>query len=161
MLWKWVSRLAPEENGGFLQVSGSSYTIDISVPSSVELDEKGNFVKVNGAYRVSDILVDGQPLDLNKTYTVASHNYMLLEAGDGMSMFKGCNVLKKDIAVDVDALYTYINQTLGGNVGGDYAKSSRRRTHYHPVRKHGYLLIQHTGKWEVRTGMSLTSHVII
>ena len=115
------SRLAPEENGGFLQVSGLSYTIDTSVPSSVELDEKGNFVKVNGAYRVSDILVDGQPLDLNKTYTVASHNYMLLEAGDGMSMFKGCNVLKKDIAVDVDALYTYINQTLGGNVGGDYA----------------------------------------
>lgn len=115
------SRLAPEENGGFLQVSGLSYTIDTSVPSNVELDEKGNFVKVNGAYRVTDILVDGQPLDLNKTYTVASHNYMLLEAGDGMTMFKGANVLKKDIAVDVDALYTYINQTLGGNVGDAYA----------------------------------------
>lgn len=116
-----ASRNCPEENGGFLQVSGLTYTINTSVPSSVQLDEKSNFVKVNGTYRVSDIMVGGQPLDLNKTYTVASHNYMLKSAGDGMTMFKGCNVIRNDVMTDVDLLSAYIRTNLGGNVGADYA----------------------------------------
>ena len=52
-----ASRNCPQENGGFLQVSGLTYTIDTSKTSNVQLDEKGNFVKVNGAYRVTDIMV--------------------------------------------------------------------------------------------------------
>ena len=35
------AHLYPEENGGFLQVSGLSYTIDASVPSSVVLSDEG------------------------------------------------------------------------------------------------------------------------
>lgn len=116
-----AARNLPEENGGFLQVSGLSYTINKAVPSSVVLDEKRNFMGVSGAYRVSDIMVGSEPLDLNKTYTVASHNYMLIEGGDGMTMFKGSNVLKKDVAADVDVLYQYLNTSLGGNVGEEYA----------------------------------------
>lgn len=116
-----ASRNVPQENGGFLQVSGLSYSINTAVPDSVVLDEKGNFVKVAGAYRVSNVMVGNEPLNLAKTYTVASHNYMLLEAGDGMTMFAGCKVVKKDIAADVDVLYQYINSDLGGNVGDAYA----------------------------------------
>lgn len=116
-----ASRNCPEENGGFLQVSGLTYTINTSIPSSVQLDEKGNFVKVGGAYRVSDIMVGGQPLDVNKTYTVASHNYMLKSAGDGMTMFKDCNVIRDEVMTDVDLLSAYIRTNLGGNVGADYA----------------------------------------
>lgn len=41
----------PEENGGFIQVSGLTYTINTTKPSAVKLDEKGNFVKVEGEYR--------------------------------------------------------------------------------------------------------------
>lgn len=116
-----ASKNAPEESGGFLQVSGLTYTIDTSVPSGVQLDDKGNFVKVNGPYRVTDIMVGGQPIDLNKTYTVASHNYMLKSAGDGMTMFENSNVIRDEVMTDVDLLSTYIRTNLGGNVGSDYA----------------------------------------
>lgn len=116
-----ASRNCPKENGGFLQVSGITYTIDTTKASNVQLDEKDNFVKVNGAYRVSDIMVGGAPLDVNKTYTVASHNYMLKSAGDGMTMFKGSKVIRDEVMTDVDLLSTYIRSNLGGNVGADYA----------------------------------------
>lgn len=115
-----ASRNYPKENGGFLQVSGLTYTINASAASNVQVDEKGNFVKVGGAYRVSDIMVGGAPLDVNKTYTVASHNYMLKSAGDGMTMFKGSNVIRDDVMTDVDLLSAYIRSNLGGNVGADY-----------------------------------------
>ncbi len=111
----------PEESGGFLQVSGLTYTIDSSVASSVQTDDKGNFVKVDGAYRVQDIMVGDEPLELDKTYTLASHNYMLKSGGDGMNMFTDCNVVLDDVMSDVEVLSTYINETLGGVVGDAYA----------------------------------------
>ena len=114
-------RNLPEETGGFQQVSGMSFTVDTSIPSGVELDEKGNFVRVNGSYRVQDLMIGGKPVDLSASYKVASHNYMLLSGGDGMTMFTGCSVLMRDITTDVDALYTYINQDLGGVIGEEYA----------------------------------------
>lgn len=115
-----ASRNCPEENGGFLHVSGMTYTIDTSVKSGVKLDDKGNFTGVSGPYRVTDITVNGEPLDLNRTYTVASHNYMLKSGGDGMAMFKGSNVIKDEVMVDVDILAGFIKR-LGGNVGAEYA----------------------------------------
>ncbi len=111
----------PEESGGFLQVSGITYTIDSAVPSSVKTDEKGNFVKVDGAYRVTDIQINGQPLQEDNIYTVASHNYMLKSGGDGMTMFQGCNIIRDEVMTDVDILSQYINENLGGTVGEQYA----------------------------------------
>jgi 5'-nucleotidase/UDP-sugar diphosphatase len=116
-----ASRNCPKENGGFLHVSGLTYTIDTSKASNVQVDEKDNFIKVNGAYRVSDIMVGGAALDVNKTYTVAAHNYMLKSSGDGMTMFKGSKIIRDDVMTDVDLLSTYIRSNLGGNVGADYA----------------------------------------
>lgn len=111
----------PEEDGGFLHVSGAAYTIDASMPSGVQVDDKGNFAGVKGAYRVKDIQVNGQPLDLSETYTVASINYMLKSGGSGMSMFQGSNIIQDEVMVDVDILSTFINGQLGGNVGAEYA----------------------------------------
>ena len=116
-----ASKNYPKESGGFLQVSGLTYTINSQTPSSVQVDEKGNFLKVNGAYRVSDIMVGGTPLDVTKTYTVASHNYMLKSGGDGMTMFKGSKIIRDEVITDVDLLSSYIRNQLGGNVGSDYA----------------------------------------
>lgn len=116
-----ASKNYPKESGGFLQVSGLTYTINSKVPANVQLDEKGNFIKVNGAYRVSDIMVGGAPLDVNKTYTVASHNYMLKSGGDGLTMFKGSKIIRDEVIADVDLLSSYIRNQLGGNVGNDYA----------------------------------------
>lgn len=119
-----ASKDSPEESGGFLQVSGLTYTIDTSVPSGVVLDDKGNFIKVDGPYRVGDIKVGDAPLDVSKTYTVASHNYMLKSAGDGMTMFKGCKVLRDEDMADVDLLSEYIRTNLGGSVGTEYGNPS-------------------------------------
>lgn len=115
-----ASQNCPQESGGFLQVSGLTYTIDTSVKSGVQVDEKGNFLRVNGTYRVTDIMVGNEPLDLNKIYTVASHNYMLKSAGDGMTMFAGSNIIRDEVMTDVDILSTYIRSNLGGMVGDEY-----------------------------------------
>lgn len=115
-----AARFYPEENGGFIQTSGLTYTIDSSVPSSVQTDDRRNFVGVAGEYRVKDILVDGEPIDLEKTYTVASHNYWLKTGGDGMSMFVGCPVVRDDVMVDVDTITTYILEHLDGTVDTGY-----------------------------------------
>ena len=51
--------------------------------STVKTDDKGSFVSVEGARRVQNVQVLNQttntyePIDPAKTYTLASHNYML------------------------------------------------------------------------------------
>ena len=102
-----ASRL-PEENGGFIHVSGLTYTINSQIPSSVQFDDKNNFVSVDGEYRVSDIKVNGQDLDLEKEYTLACHDYMLINGGDGFTMFKGTEVIKDRVLPDVDVLVDYL-----------------------------------------------------
>lgn len=114
------------ESGGFLHVSGLTYTINPLIPSSVVLNDENEFVKVDGKYRVSEVKVAGQPLDLNKTYTVASHNYMLKSGGDGFVMFKGNKVLQDEVMVDNQVLITYIQDTLKGKVGAEYAAPQGR-----------------------------------
>lgn len=111
----------PEENGGFLQVSGLTYTIDPSIPSSVVKNDEGEFIKVDGAYRIKDVFVNGEPLDLTKTYTVASHNYMIKNGGDGYVMFQDNKLVKDCTMLDNEILIDYITKTLGGSVGKEYS----------------------------------------
>lgn len=115
---------APKEFGGFLQVSGLSYKIDASIPSSVKTDENGNFVSVDGERRVFDVKVGGQAIDATKTYKVASHGYMLLEGGDGLTMFKDNKVLQENVILDNQALINYITNDLKGVVGERYANAT-------------------------------------
>jgi 5'-nucleotidase/UDP-sugar diphosphatase len=63
--------------GAFPQVSGVTMKVDVRQPASS---------------RVSEVRVNGQPLDLAKTYTIALPDYTLL-GGDGYSMFAGQKVL--------------------------------------------------------------------
>ena len=118
---EWGARNNPGENGGFLQVSGLTYEIHTYVPSSCVQDENGMFVSVDGEYRVKYVMVGGEPLDVNKTYTLASHNYMLKSTGDGYAMFAGAKLLIDETLIDNQVLITYITQVLGGVVGADYA----------------------------------------
>lgn len=115
------SASVPEESGGFLQVSGLTYEIHTYIPSSVVLTDKKEFVKVDGEYRVKNVKVGGEPLDLNKTYKLASQNYMLKAGSNGYTMFSGCNILKNEVMIDNQVIINYITETLGGNVGFEYA----------------------------------------
>ena len=120
-LEKSVSKL-PDETGGFLHVSGLTFTVDMSVPSTVVVDDKGNFVEVSGERRVKDVKVGGEDLDPAKTYTLASHNYMLKSGGDGFNMFINDKLLQDEVMLDNQVLITYITENLGGVIGEEYAE---------------------------------------
>ncbi|MEF9878955.1 MAG: bifunctional UDP-sugar hydrolase/5'-nucleotidase [Clostridia bacterium] len=116
------ARVVPEENGGFLQVSGMTYEIHTYVPSSVKLDDNGMFVSVDGDYRVKNVKVGDADLDLAKTYTLSCHDYLLKNAGDGYTMFQDNPLLLDVIMLDNQVLINYITKSLGGVVGADYAE---------------------------------------
>lgn len=116
----------PQMSGGFIHPSGFTYTINSSIPSSVVTDAKGMFVSVNGPYRVSDVMVGGKPLDLNRTYTVTSLNYYLKSAGDGMSMLPKGKILRDEFIPDADALSSYISSL--GTIPAKYAAAEGRIT---------------------------------
>lgn len=114
-------RVMPEENGGFLQVSGLSFEINVKTPSSVALDENGLFVSVDGDRRVQNVMVGDQPIDPAKTYTLACHDYLIKNAGDGYTMFQDNTLLQDAIMLDNQVLINYITDYLGGVIGADYA----------------------------------------
>ena len=118
---EYGARDVPNECGGFMQVSGLTYEIHTYIPSSCTHDERNMFTGVDGEYRVKNVKVGGEDLDVTKTYTLASHNYMLLGDGDGMAMFRGAKVLKEGVKLDNQVLIDYIVDTLGGVVGEAYA----------------------------------------
>ena len=111
----------PAEFGGFLQVSGITFTIDLSVESPVVLDDSKMFVKCEGDARVKDIMVGDEPLDLTKTYTLACHDYKLKNMGDGYTMFADNVFLQDSVMIDNQVLMNYIIDVLGGNVSEDYS----------------------------------------
>lgn len=115
----------PGESGGFLQVSGIEYTIDQTIPSPVVKDEKGGFVKLDGKHRVTNVKIGGKALDEKKTYTLGGHNYMLINGGDGYTMFKGSKILRQEVALDNEVLIKYITETLKGTVPAkEYGKAT-------------------------------------
>ena len=118
---EWGAHAVPGENGGFLQVAGLTYEIHTYIDSSCTQDENTLFTGVDGEYRVKNVMVGGEPLDLEKTYTLASHNYMLKNQGDGYTMFSGCNILQDEVKLDNQVLIDYITETLGGVIGEEYA----------------------------------------
>jgi len=71
-----VSRL-PAQAGQFPQVSGMTMTVDRNAPPNE---------------RVSDVQINGQPLDPNRTYTLALPDFVL-KGGDNYTMFAGQTVL--------------------------------------------------------------------
>jgi len=118
---EYGARAVPGESGGFQHTSGLTYEIHTYIESSVKQDENGMFVGVEGEYRVKNVKVGGEDLVLDKIYTVASHNYMLKNGGDGFNMFMDCPLLQDEVMIDNQVLINYITGTLGGVVGEAYA----------------------------------------
>ena len=117
---EWGARAVPGENGGFLQVSGLSYEIHSYIESPCKSDENSMFAGIEGERRVQNVLVDGKPIDPEATYTLASHDYMLLNNGDGYTMFDGAPLLQDRVKLDNQVLIDYITETLKGVIGEEY-----------------------------------------
>ena len=122
------------ENGGFLQVSGLKYTINASIPSTVQRDDKDVWTGgPTGEYRVTDVQVlnsetgEYEPLELDKSYNLAGYNYTLRDLGDGFAMFDGAVNVLDYVMEDYMVLANYVQSFPGGVVTG-YAEPAGRIT---------------------------------
>ena len=119
------AHLYPEECGGWIQPSGITYMIDSTIPSSVNINSDGEFVSVDGEYRIKNVMVGDEPLDLEKNYKLAINKYYSADYGDGMTMFKGCKFLVpaegEEPIIDHDVVTEYIKKNLGGKIPEEYA----------------------------------------
>ena len=117
---EWGARSVPDENSGFIQVSGLSYEIHSGIPNPCIEDERGMFVRAEGERRVSNVKVADEPLDPDRTYNVAGMDYLVPDSGDGFAMFDGAKVLADGIKIDNQVLMDYIVDTLSGEIGSGY-----------------------------------------
>ena len=130
---EWSARyVGIGENGGFLQVSGVKFTVDSSIPVTVQKDENGIWCGgPTGEYRVKDVMIlqDGAyvPLDLNAKYNLAGYNYTLRELGDGFAMFDGAVNVLDYVMEDYMVLANYVQSFKDGKVTG-YAEPQGRIT---------------------------------
>lgn len=81
----------PELAGSFAQVAGATFTLDLN-------QEPGK--------RVTDVKINGEPLDLEKTYKVATNDFMAV-GGDGYEMLKEGKLVVELSALD-EILIEYI-----------------------------------------------------
>ena len=118
----------PEEDGSFPHMSGVTFSVNKSIPTSVKVDANGFFEKVDGAYRVYNVKVldktsgEYKALDPNGKYVIAGFNYFLLDFGGGMTMFKEAKILDAEGTLDVELLENYIVEHLSGVIGEEYAE---------------------------------------
>ncbi|HEX2269288.1 MAG TPA: 5'-nucleotidase C-terminal domain-containing protein, partial [Pyrinomonadaceae bacterium] len=103
-----VSRTAPgAEPGGFPQVSGVQFSFDASRPAGS---------------RITEVKVNGQPLNETRKYTMATSTFLALDGGDGYTVLKGSRVITppESAPIDSDALKRMITtaKTVAPRVEG-------------------------------------------
>ena len=124
----------PQEDGAFPHMSGITFSVNKSIPSSIKVDENGFFTKVDGDYRVYDVKVldkesgNYKALELDKKYILAAADYYILNFGSGMSMFKDAKVVESEGMLDVEVLERYITDNLNGVIGEEYKDVVNRIT---------------------------------
>jgi 5'-nucleotidase len=101
------------EPGRFPQVSGLSFKFDTTKPLGS---------------RVTEILVGGKPVDDNKTYTLATSDFLISKGGDGYTMFKEARILTdaatapKDSALLEKAIREAKDKTIAPKLEGRIVK---------------------------------------
>lgn len=125
------TRLLPNENGGFLQVSGIRFKVDTSVTTSVVMDENEQFSHVEGNRRVSDVEIldkennEYHAIEPDRTYTIASSTFLVEDYGDN-GILRYARVKESNLGQDVDMLAIYLQQILGGKIGAEYGNIEGR-----------------------------------
>ena len=118
---EYAARSWPQANAGFAHVSGMTYCIDANIASSVKTDAANRFLEVAGPRRVTNVRVMGEPLDLQRTYTIATVGFILSRGGNGFAMFEGSQLVQHRAILDVDALADFIGSYADGDLKGAYA----------------------------------------
>ena len=116
----------PAEYGGFIHASGIEWSIDTDIPSPVRTNESGEMVAIEGTRRVHDITVGGEPLDLQRKYTVAGSEYVVLGGGNGLPAVPEKDVINPNCGIDYEILIEYARDALHGIIGEQYAQPAGR-----------------------------------
>jgi len=87
-------RLLPEQNGGFLQVSGITFEVD---------------PKAEPGGRVLNVKVNGERIVASKKYTVATNDF-LAAGGDGYETFLNASVVAETGIMLKDVMVEYIQE---------------------------------------------------
>ncbi len=105
-----VARSAEDnEPGRFPQISGMTFKFDTTLPANK---------------RITEIKVGGKPLDENKTYTLATASFLVLNGGDGYTMFKDAKILinidkaQKDAEILENTIKSAPDKTIAPKVEG-------------------------------------------
>ena len=101
--------------------TGKSSIIDAHNESTKGKEKIWNYV----VYKVGDEYV---PIDADKTYTICSLNFILLDGGDGVTMFEENEVISKNVMLDSEALIRYIVDVLHGSLKEKYEIVGNRIT---------------------------------
>lgn len=125
------ARATPAEVGGFLQVSGIRFDINL-VTSPVVLDEKGMCSHIaEGERRVANVEVldsttgEYRPIELDRIYTVGSFEYLVSGKGDA-GVLQYATLKEGQLGQDLQMLADYIENTLGGVISEQYRKAEGR-----------------------------------
>lgn len=105
---------APDSLGAFPQVSGIEFTIDTTAPyvNGNQYPDSTYYAPANPGSRVKNVKVGGANLDLNKTYTIATNDF-LAAGGDTYYLLKNLESYNTYVALE-DALVNYTSEVLGG-----------------------------------------------
>ena len=115
----------PIKSARFPQVSGMTFAVNKDIESSVTVDEKNQFISVDGERRVSDVLIGGEPLDPDRKYTITTTGFVLT-GGDGYTMFKDAENVTSTMMTDNEILMKYIEENLGGVIPDSYKEAKDR-----------------------------------
>ncbi len=121
------SSAAPEALGAFPQVSGIEFTIDTTVPyaNGNQYPDSTYYAPANPGSRVKNVKIGGAELDLNKTYTIATNDF-LAAGGDTYYLLKNLESYNTYVALE-DALVNYTDEVMGGVISeAKYGKPAGR-----------------------------------
>lgn len=113
------ARECPDPIGGFFQVSGVEFEIHTYLETPVICDQLDNFIEIDETMerRVQNVLIGGEPVDLESTYTLAGSAYVLTQGGDGLTMLEGADIVSsEEIATDAEMLIYYFTEILSGKI---------------------------------------------
>lgn len=116
------ARRCPALIGGFFQVSGITFEIHTYRETPVVTDQLDNFIEMDETKerRVQNVYVGDEPIDLEKTYTLAGSQYVLTKGGDGLTMLEDVTVVQQEgLPCDSEMLIKYFTENLGGNISAE------------------------------------------
>ena len=138
----------PRDNSEFLHLSGITLVLDMNPDPTIQMGDSGEFLGIFGDRRVRDVMIGGEPIRADATYTLSfSDSFSYQVAG----IFYDNEVVPGQSIRNRDAVMTYITDSLSGVVGDLYENPfGDRRIRVIPL-----------GQTEVPTSTSLLPQVYI